>query len=98
MLGTLTAFSLVMVSTARSICPALFTALFAVGAKTQLLNGYAIWALLFLLATGFWAVTRVLPDYDELRRQRLERKRAEADDDGDDDGPPYAVIRVEGVD
>ncbi|KLU84326.1 hypothetical protein MAPG_03370 [Magnaporthiopsis poae ATCC 64411] len=82
-LGTLTAFSLMLVSIARSICPALFTTLFAIGAKTQVLGGYAIWLLLFMLAIGFWAVTGVLPDYDELKRQRLERERAEADDDAD---------------
>ncbi|KAL8294411.1 hypothetical protein RB597_007901 [Gaeumannomyces tritici] len=79
-LGTLTAFSLMMTSVSRAVCPALFTSLFAIGARTQLLGGYAIWALLAALAAGFAAVTRLLPDYEELRRQRLERVRAEAGD------------------
>ncbi|KAL8366962.1 hypothetical protein RB595_009145 [Gaeumannomyces hyphopodioides] len=79
-LGTLTAFSLMLTCVSRAICPALFTSLFAIGARTQLLGGYAIWAFLFVLAAGFAAVTRLLPDYEELKRQRLERERAKAGD------------------
>ncbi len=75
-LGTLNALALSIVSGVRSFSPALFTSLFAVGARTQLLGGYAIWVLMVAIALGFTAVSRYMPDYDEMRRIR-EREEAE---------------------
>lgn len=69
-LGTLNALALSIVSGVRSFSPALFTSLFAVGARTQLLGGYAIWVLMVAIALGFTAVSQYMPDYDEMRRVR----------------------------
>lgn len=69
-LGTLNALALAIVSAVRSFSPALFTSLFAVGAKTQLLWGYAIWVLMVAVALGFTALSRYMPDYDEMKRRR----------------------------
>ncbi|KAJ4412874.1 hypothetical protein N0V85_003651 [Neurospora sp. IMI 360204] len=78
-LGTLNALALSLVSGVRSFSPALFASLFAISARTQWLWGYAIWVLMVLLALGYTVVSRYMPDYDELRRQR---ERRELDEDG----------------
>jgi phosphoglycerol transferase MdoB-like AlkP superfamily enzyme len=75
-LGTLNALSLAMVSGIRAFTPALFTSLFAIGARTQWLDGYAIWVLMAALAAGFTLLSRYLPDYDEMKRER-ERRHVE---------------------
>ncbi|KAK4132349.1 tetracycline:hydrogen antiporter-like protein [Trichocladium antarcticum] len=67
-LGTLNALALAVVSGVRAFSPALFGSLFAVGARTQLLDGYAIWVVMVAIAAGFTVVSRRLPDYDALRR------------------------------
>lgn len=74
-LGTLNALVLTGVSIVRSFCPALFSTLFAVGANTQWLWGYAIWVLLVVLALGFTVAARYLPDYEELKLKREEAQR-----------------------
>ncbi|KAJ3038791.1 hypothetical protein HDV00_000279 [Rhizophlyctis rosea] len=61
-LGTLNAMALTGVSALRSFSPALFTSLFAIGARTQVLWGYLVWVLLIVLAAGFAVVVRYLPD------------------------------------
>ncbi|KAK0733987.1 major facilitator superfamily domain-containing protein [Lasiosphaeria miniovina] len=73
-LGTLNALALSVVSGVRAFCPALFTTLFAIGARTQWLWGYAIWVLMTLMAVLFAVVCWYLPDYNELKKQR-ERQR-----------------------
>lgn len=78
-LGTLNALALSLVSGVRSFSPALFASLFAISARTQWLWGYAIWVLMVLLALGYTVVSRYMPDYDEMRRQR---ERRELDEDG----------------
>lgn len=75
-LGTLNALSLTLVAGIRAFSPALFTSLFAIGARTQWLSGYAIWVLMVALAAGFTVLSRYLPDYDEMKRER-ERKHGE---------------------
>ncbi|KAK3990338.1 protein zinc induced facilitator-LIKE 1 [Cladorrhinum sp. PSN332] len=75
-LGTLNAVALSLVSGVRAFSPALFSSLFAVSAKTQWLWGYAIWVLLVAIALGFTVVSRYMPDYEELKRER-ERVRTE---------------------
>ncbi|AEO66176.1 uncharacterized protein THITE_2114086 [Thermothielavioides terrestris NRRL 8126] len=74
-LGSLNGLALAITSGVRSFSPALFSSLFALGARSQLLGGYAIWVLMVLLALGFTVVSRYMPDYDEMKRRR---ERAEA--------------------
>lgn len=62
-LGTLNALALTGVSGLRAFCPALFTSLFALGARTQLAGGYAIWILMLLLASGLSFTARYLPKF-----------------------------------
>lgn len=69
-LGTLNALALTGVSGIRAFSPALFTSLFAIGARNQWLSGYAIWVLMVGIAGGLTIVSRYLPDYDEMRRKR----------------------------
>ena len=69
-LGTLNALALSIVSGVRAFSPALFAGLFALGARTQLLWGYAIWVLMVLVAVGFTVLSRVMPDYEEMKRRR----------------------------
>ncbi|KAK1755377.1 major facilitator superfamily domain-containing protein [Echria macrotheca] len=69
-LATLNALALSLVTGVRAFAPAAFASLFAVGARTQWLWGYAIWVLLVALACGFTVVSRYLPDYEELKRER----------------------------
>ncbi|KAL2176043.1 major facilitator superfamily domain-containing protein [Thermothelomyces heterothallicus CBS 202.75] len=69
-LGTLNAVALSITSGLRAFSPALFAGLFAVGARTQLLWGHAIWVLMVAMALVFTVISRFLPDYDELKRQR----------------------------
>ncbi|OIW34437.1 MFS general substrate transporter [Coniochaeta ligniaria NRRL 30616] len=78
-LGTLNALSMTMVSGIRAFSPVLFASLFALGARwaeKQWLGGYAIWALMVVIAAGFTVVSRYLPDYDAMKRER-ERLHAE---------------------
>jgi MFS family permease len=79
-LGTLNALALAGVSGVRAFSPALFAGLFAVGARTQFLWGYAIWVVMVVLALGFTVVSRYMPDYDELRRRR--EREQERDEGG----------------
>ncbi|KAK4447548.1 protein zinc induced facilitator-LIKE 1 [Podospora aff. communis PSN243] len=75
-LGTLNAIALSLVTGVRAVSPAAYASLFAIGARTQWLWGYAIWVLLASVAAGFTAVSRYLPDYAELKRDR-DKKRME---------------------
>ncbi|KAK4248176.1 major facilitator superfamily domain-containing protein [Corynascus novoguineensis] len=68
-LGTLNALALSITSGLRAFSPALFAGLFAVGVKTQLLWGYAIWVLMVALGLVFTVSSRFMPNYDRLRRQ-----------------------------
>ncbi|KAK3329783.1 MFS general substrate transporter [Apodospora peruviana] len=77
-LGTLNSLALSLVSGVRAFSPALFASLFAVSARNQwLLWGYSIWVLMVACAVGFTVVSRYLPDYDELKRQRGRDRAAE---------------------
>lgn len=61
-LGTLNALALTGTSLLRAFAPALFTSLFALGARTQWLHGYAIWILMLAIALGFTVVARFMPE------------------------------------
>ncbi|KAK0656719.1 major facilitator superfamily domain-containing protein [Cercophora newfieldiana] len=73
-LGTLNAVALSLVTGVRGVSPAAFSSFFAIGARTQWLWGYAIWVLMAAAAGGITVVSRYLPDYDELKKER-DRKR-----------------------
>jgi hypothetical protein len=62
----------------RTVGPALFTSLFAAGAKTQFLSGYLVWAVLVTLAALGSVAVRYLPEKAE--------GKLKADDEGEDDG------------
>ncbi|KAI2465253.1 MFS general substrate transporter [Annulohypoxylon bovei var. microspora] len=64
-LGTLNAMALTVASGLRAFCPALFTSLFAVSVKNQLVSGYLVWLVLVILAAGFTVSTRFLPPTSE---------------------------------
>ena len=66
-LGTLNALALTLVSGIRAFSPALFTSIFALGARTQILHGYLVWAVMIVLAAGFTVATRWLPEKAEGR-------------------------------
>ncbi|KAL2123092.1 hypothetical protein VTJ04DRAFT_3547 [Mycothermus thermophilus] len=69
-LGTINSLSLSISSGVRAFSPALFSSLFALGMRSGLLGGYAIWVLMIALGFGYTALSRVLPDYDEMRKRR----------------------------
>lgn len=60
-LGTLNALALAFVSGIRSFSPALFTSIFAVGVRNQIVGGYLVWLIMTILALGFIVLTRFLP-------------------------------------
>ncbi|CAG8011114.1 unnamed protein product [Penicillium olsonii] len=68
-LGTLNALALTGISGLRAFDPALFTSLFAIGARTQLAGGYAIWILLVLLASGLSIAVKYLPEPKGARKR-----------------------------
>ncbi|KAI1480310.1 MFS general substrate transporter [Daldinia eschscholtzii] len=68
-LGTLNALALTITSGLRAFSPILFTSLFAISAKYELLWGYLVWLILTIIAAAFTVSTRFLPaasekDYD----------------------------------
>ncbi|KAJ5776602.1 uncharacterized protein N7511_001613 [Penicillium nucicola] len=69
-LGTINALALTNVSALRAFCPALFTSLFALGARTQAVGGYAIWILMIMVAGGLTVVSRYLPEPQKNRKRR----------------------------
>ncbi|KAK5658851.1 hypothetical protein OQA88_1665 [Cercophora sp. LCS_1] len=77
-LGTLNAVALSLITGVRAVSPAAFSSLFAIGARTQWLSGYAIWVLMMAMGAGFTVACRYLPDYAELKRQRESKGRAES--------------------
>ncbi|TDZ17403.1 Efflux pump azaK [Colletotrichum orbiculare MAFF 240422] len=72
-LGTLNALALTGVCVIRSFTPATFTSLFAIGARTQALGGYAIWLLMALVAVPYIFAVRRLPEAEDLQKARTSR-------------------------
>ncbi|KAI0123320.1 MFS general substrate transporter [Xylariales sp. AK1849] len=64
-LGTLNALALTGISAVRSFSPALFTSIFAIGVRTQILAGHLVWAVIVTIAVGFTVATRFLPEASE---------------------------------
>ncbi|KAK1712115.1 major facilitator superfamily transporter [Colletotrichum lupini] len=76
-LGTLNALALTGASVIRAFSPASFTTLFAIGANTQALGGYAIWVLMVALAAGLIFAVRNLYGPEDLKKAR-EQEQAES--------------------
>lgn len=62
LLATLNSVASATISCLRAFSPALFTSLFALGIRTQLLGGLAIWVFLAVLACGMFIIARHLPE------------------------------------
>ncbi|KAF3762621.1 MFS general substrate transporter [Cryphonectria parasitica EP155] len=77
-LGTLNSIALAGTSLTRAFAPALFTSLFALGARTQWLWGYAIWLLLTLLALWYTLIARWLPEKGKDGKAPRRREQEEA--------------------
>lgn len=60
-LGTLNALALAVVAGIRAIAPTLFSSLFAIGVKRQILSGYLVWVILIASAVGYRVALRWLP-------------------------------------
>jgi hypothetical protein len=69
-MGTLNAVALTLVSGIRAIAPTLFTSVFAVGARTQVLGGYLIWTILVAIALLGSVSVRYLPEKAEGRLKK----------------------------
>ncbi|KAI1372827.1 MFS general substrate transporter [Hypoxylon crocopeplum] len=80
-LGTLNALALTITSGLRAFSPALFTSLFAVGVKKQIIWGYLVWVVLVVLGVGFIASTMFLPEASE---KDYDRETAESEHEGDE--------------
>lgn len=62
LLATLNSVASATISCLRAFSPALFTTLFALGIRTQLLGGLAIWVFLAVLSCGMSIIARYLPE------------------------------------
>ena len=60
-LGILNAIALTITSGIRTVAPAIFTSIFAVGVQKQILWGYLVWVVMVLLALITTAAVRWLP-------------------------------------
>ncbi|KAJ7617216.1 tetracycline:hydrogen antiporter-like protein [Roridomyces roridus] len=74
-LGTLTAISLTLTAALRALIPGVFSSIFAIGARTQILGGQIIWVLLTSLALGFWVAVRYLPEKADKKVHRSSSTR-----------------------
>lgn len=73
-LGTLNSLALTQSSVIRAFAPALFTSLFALGARTQWVWGYAIWVLMVAMGVWFAIVARWVPDGQDIYASRGARR------------------------
>lgn len=64
-LGTLNGIALTLTAAIRTVGPATFTSLFAVGARSQFLNGYLVWAVLILVGLLGSVCVRYFPEKAE---------------------------------
>ncbi|KAG9230225.1 major facilitator superfamily domain-containing protein [Amylocarpus encephaloides] len=66
-LGTINAVALTLTSGIRAVGPVLITSIFALGAHTQILNGYLVWVVLIAVALLGSVSVRYLPEIAEGR-------------------------------
>jgi MFS family permease len=69
-LGTLNALAMTGISCLRAFSPALFTSLFALGARTQLAGGYAIWIVMVLVSSGLSLAVKYLPEPKKAHKRQ----------------------------
>lgn len=95
-LGTLNSLALMSVSLVRSFTPAAISSLFALGARTQWLWGYAIWVLMVLMALWFTVISRWLPSEKKKKKRIVDGDNRENEQllrDQDEEGDDIGVIR-----
>ena len=61
-LGTMNALALMLSSGIRAVAPALFSAIFAIGVRDQILAGYLVWLVLVILGVGNAIAVTWLPE------------------------------------
>lgn len=64
-LGTLNSLALALTSAIRAFSPTLFTAIFAVGIRHQIVGGYLVWVIMIMLAMLLAADCQLLPSNAE---------------------------------
>lgn len=64
-LGTLNGLALSVVAALRSVSPALFTSIFAIGIKLQIFWGYLVWVILIAMALILTYTMSGLPEKAE---------------------------------
>ena len=69
-LGTMNALALSLTAGIRAVAPGLFASLFATSVKTQILGGYLVWLVMFVMTLVLAVTTRFLPEKAEGRVQR----------------------------
>ncbi|KAJ6142688.1 hypothetical protein N7471_002141 [Penicillium samsonianum] len=74
-LGTLNALAMTGICALRAFCPAFFTTLFALGARTQLAGGHAIWILMLILSSGLSFTTKYLPEPKAVGKRQNSQTR-----------------------
>lgn len=77
-LGTLNSLALAIVCSIRAFSPSLFTAIYAVGIRKQILGGYLAWVIMIALAAGFTADCQLLPANAEGRLTKKSEPEDEA--------------------
>jgi len=68
-LGTLNGLALTLSSAVRMVSPGAFASLFALGAKSQFLNGHFIWVVLVAIAAFSNVVVQYLPEKAEGKQK-----------------------------
>lgn len=66
-LGTLNAIALTLTCAIRTVGPAITTSLFAIGARTQILDGHLVWVVLVAVAVAGCVSVSYLPEQAEGR-------------------------------
>ena len=64
-LGTLNALALTLTSGIRCVGPAIFTSIFAAGARTQFMDGHLVWLVMVIIALVGSYTLRWLPEEAE---------------------------------
>ena len=76
-LGTINSLALALASAIRAFTPSLFTAIFAIGVRNQILGGYLVWVIMIILAAGYTADCHLLPANAE---GKLSKKPSQEED------------------
>lgn len=84
-LGTVNALASTLMFAVRAVAPALFSSIFAQSVRKQILHGYLVWLILFILAVVARVAIRWLPERAE---GRIKRKDTTQSPQIADDGAP----------